>query len=802
MKESFNVGFGKLFDRGQIMVAVCAAAGLMCGVMAATWLSALDALAGRTAHSAFAWGVMLLVGITAGAVFALAVWRRRQASGPALGFLFLLMGFASAAHLGLSSGVAGGWSRMLGDLTRAFPHYLLALTKTAAFFCLPHAFLAGAAAYAAVPGTVKRRPAAWGQGLTLVLLLAAAPAAFGYGLARNLLIPAAGAEGLFRLAAWWFGVLAALSIAKAGRAALAVAPLVAVVLFVSRPGDKRRLLHENVFARLVCRDSGFACGEPVFARRSRHHGFAVYEDRDYDFVFTLDGRPLIFGNRFHAARVLSGYIPLLLCPEAGSVAYCGPQAGLYLPFASRAGVERVACAGADRQAVKAMLDAEQRIGSGAKVESGLKWQRARLGAKGKYDLIVLANEPAWMRGTRRAYGRGLFKKCRSASRPGGITALHVDTRLLSEKRFAAVAEDFAGVFPHVQVWSAGAHDWLLIGCGQPVRVAADKALEVFERKAVIRDCARAEVTALPDALACFVCGGDGLKSWLAGVGRISHRGHVWQAPRAAFGSERSAADPDFMNGARAPDFRWLVPGGMDEDICAAIRAKAEELVRARGKAAAALALLPGGASGEGMAAVREAAAASPRDVLLTRLAETMELEGRRRIAIGEFNGALRCYENLLSFTPGTARSHYGMGYCLRARGETGAAYLHFARAVAFAPEQTGYRLEMAQVAATIGEYREADRQYREILAREPDNADAMLLFAKTLMAKEREDKDANAALKLAERACEITAWENTEMAYGLADLYIDAGRVMEGVGLKRLLKEGGKPGRPGFRENK
>ena len=81
MKESFNVGFGKLFDRGQIMVAVCAAAGLMCGVMSATWLSALDALAGRTAHSAFAWGVMLLVGITAGAVFALAVWRK--IAGPA-----------------------------------------------------------------------------------------------------------------------------------------------------------------------------------------------------------------------------------------------------------------------------------------------------------------------------------------------------------------------------------------------------------------------------------------------------------------------------------------------------------------------------------------------------------------------------------------------------------------------------------------------------------------------------------------------------------------------------------------------
>lgn len=765
----------------------------MCGVMAATWLSAVDALAGRTAHSVCVWAIMLLVGITSGAVLGLAVWRRRSVTGPALGFLFLLMGFASVAHLGLSSGVAGGWTRMLGDLSRAFPHYLLALAKTAAFFCLPHAFLAGMAAYAAMPETVKRRPAAWSQGLALGFLLAVVPAVFGYVLARSFLIPMFEAEGVFRLSAWWFGLLAVLSIAKVGWAVLALVPLVAAVLIVSRPGQKRHLLHENVFARLVYRDSGFACGEPACAGRSRHHGFAVYDDHDYDFVFTLDGRPLIFGNRFHAARVLSGYLPLLLCPEADSVAYCGPQAGLYLPFAARAGVTDIACTGADRQAVKAMLDAERRVSGRAEEASGLKWQRARLSAKGKYDLIVLAHEPAWMRGTRRAYSRALFKKCCSASRPGGITALHVDARLLPEQRFAAIAGDFAAVFPHVQVWNAGAREWLLVGCAQPIKAAADKALMVFERKAVIQDCTRAGVSALPDALAGFVCNEEGLKSWLAGVGRVSPCRHVWEAPRSAFGNARSAADPDFMNCARAPDFRWLVPGGMDEDVYVAIRAKAEELVRARGKAAAALALLSGDNSSAGMAAVREAAAANPRDVMLAHLAETMELEGRRRIAIGEFNGALRCYENLLSFTPGTARSHYGMGYCLRARGENDAAYLHFARAVAFAPEQTGYRREMAQMATTIGEYREADRQYREILAREPDNAEAMLLAAKTLMSKEREDKDVKAALKLAERACEITGWENPELAYGLADLYIDAGRVMEGVGLKRLLKEGGKP---------
>ncbi len=783
----------KIIDQDQIRVAVCAAAALMFGVLAATWLSVLDALAGRTVYSLSSCGVMIFAGLAVGLSAAMVLWRRRQVPGALLGVLFLLMGLWVVAQQGLAAGVAEGWHRILGDLSRSFAQYLVALAKTSAFFCLPHAILAGLAVYAAVPEAVKRHSGAWGPGFSLVILLGVVPAVFGYGFARNFLIPAAGVEGILRLAAWWFGILAVLTIAKRGWAALAMLLLVAGLLVANRPRSKSHLLHENVFSRLVYRDSGFARGKPVFAHHSRHHGIAAYEDNDYQFVFTLDGRPLLFGNRFHTARVLTGYIPLLLCHEAGRVAYFGPEAGLYMSFAVRAGAESVACAGADRAVVNTMLTAEEHIGGGAEAMPGFKWPKARLKAKEQYDLVFLANEPSWMRGTRRAYSRSLFKKCSTALNTGGKTALHLDIRLLSERRFAAVASDFIAVFPHVQVWSTGVHDWLLVGSEQPFRVAADKALEIFERKAVIRDCTRAGVSALPDVLACFVCGEAELKSWLGQAGRISHRHHVWQAPQTAFGDGDALSRPDFLNGLRKPDFRWLVPEGLDDDVYVAVCDRAEECVRVRGKVEAALALIARGSAEEGLAALRGAASANPRDALLAHLAETMELEGRRRIAIGEFNGALRCYENILSFTPGTARSHYGMGYCLRARGENDAAYLHFARAVAFAPEQTGYRMELAQVAATVGEYREADRQYREILMREPDNAEVMFLYAKVLIAKEREDKDIPAALKLAERACESTEWENREFSYGLADLYIEAGRLMEGVGLKRLLKEGGKP---------
>ena len=192
-------------------------------------------------------------------------------------------------------------------------------------------------------------------------------------------------------------------------------------------------------------------------------------------------------------------------------------------------------------------------------------------------------------------------------------------------------------------------------------------------------------------------------------------------------------------------------------------------------------------------AAREAAKVNPHDALLMNLSESLELEGRRRITIGDLKGALKCFENLLSFSAGTAFSHYGMGYCLRGNGDNDGAYLHFSRAVSYAPEQIDYRLEMAQSALAVGEFAEADRQYQEVLKRVPDNPAVLVLAAKGLAWRERPKKDIAQALKLAERACELTKWENREYAFGLADIYIDAGKVLEGMGLKRRLKEGADP---------
>lgn len=77
-----------------------------------------------------------------------------------------------------------------------------------------------------------------------------------------------------------------------------------------------------------------------------------------------------------------------------------------------------------------------------------------------------------------------------------------------------------------------------------------------------------------------------------------------------------------------------------------------------------------------------------------------------------------------------------------------------------------------------------------MLERNPEDAQTMLLFARALAHSKRADRKPERAIELAKRACEVTHWQVAEAIIGLADIYIEVGRVMEGMGLKRGLKEG------------
>ena len=766
---------------------------LVFGALLAVWQRALDALAGRTEYSLLAFWLALAVGVAAGYALAWLLCRRVRQPAALLWVVFLASACWLVFLLAVVSGIVGGWQRLLADASRTFGLYALTLGKTAAFFIFVPACLAGAGLRVAL---LKRQSPQAPALLTLFVGVAAA--LLGY-VAAAASASAVSVEAFTRLAALWFGALASLAVLAGGerrtvgRAAWAAATFawVVIALMTLRPGEGASVLCDGMFSRLVNRDSGFAQGKPIFEHQSRCHSVAAYADTDYQFVFTLDGRPVLFGNRFHTARTLTGYVPLLVRPGCKRAAVLGAEAGLYLPFFARAGVADIGYAEADPAVVKLAVAADAYMTGDGTCEKAALHQDVSLTPKGAYDILFLTAEPVWMRGVGARYGKPWFECCRQALSADGIVALHLDARALSPERFAAIASCFSGVFPGVQVWCTGPYDWVLVGGAKAIKTPVDGMLALFERTPVFRDFVRAGGLALSEALACMLCDGKGLGPWLANAGRESARQAEWLAPCRLFEKGGFALQPVTLEGCRQWKAQWILPGETDVDLYLALVDKVGRNIGGCVAAVTALAEMAKGRSETGLGAARDAAAISPHAALLMHLSDSLDLEGRRRIKIGDLKGALKCFENLLSFSAGTAFSHYGLGYCLRGNGDNAGAYLHFSRAVAYAPEQADFRLEMAQSALAVGEYAEADRQYQEVLKREPDNPVVLFLAAKGLAWHERPQKDMAKALKLAERACELTKWENREYAFGLADLYMDAGKVLEGMGLKRRLKEGG-----------
>lgn len=563
--------------------------------------------------------------------------------------------------------------------------------------------------------------------------------------------------------------------------------MLALVVGLLLPGLKSGIATPAYWGRLVQRDSGFALGKPVYRRVTGRHLFTVYDDPDYQLLFAVDGRARLTSSRYRTARIVAALTPLLVRPESRRCMVYGAEAGWYLPIVRRAGVEVVHTGGADYDITRLAVAADEYltgdIGEGGEIREA----KIRRGAE--YDIIMLTPEPVWRYGAARLHSVKSLRRCRAALAKRGVVALHLDTRAVSTEYFARVLNNFGKVFKEYQIWCTGANEWVVVGSDSRIRTPLDRIMTLCERRLVIRDMARAGV-ALPEMLASFLCDRGGIESWLAGVDEIRGCSVAWQATRLAVAESDESFKPWMVEEYRDVKSGWLLPGELDVDDYMVFLEHTERMHQARKSIVEGLGAYYAGKSEEGSEAIQWGAGIAQRDVLLQGVVDSMELEGRRRIAIGDFKGALRCYEGLGSVAPESAPVFFGLGYAMRGSGDMQGAYANFAKAVELAPEQREYRLELAQTGLLVERYDESDRVYRGLLRSEPESAELMFAFAQGLSAKGRPKREFEEAIALAERACRITGWQVDEYVYGLADLYIEAGRVMEGMGLKRRMKDG------------
>ncbi len=518
----------------------------------------------------------------------------------------------------------------------------------------------------------------------------------------------------------------------------------------------------NAFIHLASRDSGFAKGTAVRVETVGGHEIATYSDEDYaGDVVTLDGRPVITGKRFEATRILTALIPYFEMPTAKSVKIVGGESFVYSPHLQKAGLS---------------VDVSDNVLSrGTDVSDGC-------------DIVLVTPQPDWIANSDMP-NAAMWKKLSQSLSTNGIAALHIDARLLSLARLKGILADFRKVFEHYHFWCVGRYDYVVTSSKM---VKADSVLDLFADQKAFEVFAGAGIFSPADVFACAVGTDYEVEPALLKMPSFSHLKAGWNAPRLAFEplptNYLTSVDASLITPYYIPPMDWFVKGDVDGEVFVSMTNRIKDIQAMRREIIVGFSLANSGGVTNALDKWSSAAKVNMNDPLLSNLADSMDIEGRRYLRIGNMNGAIRCYENRLLIRPKDVAAIHNFGVCLKRCGHPEMAVRVFAQAVNLDPHTDEHRMEMIETAAASKHEDVAVRQLEVLMKKYPNDPRFMMRAAKLLCVKENPLRNETKAIQLAEKAVELTAWKERSMVLGLADVYISAGRVMMGMGLKKKMR--------------
>jgi tetratricopeptide (TPR) repeat protein len=157
------------------------------------------------------------------------------------------------------------------------------------------------------------------------------------------------------------------------------------------------------------------------------------------------------------------------------------------------------------------------------------------------------------------------------------------------------------------------------------------------------------------------------------------------------------------------------------------------------------------------------------------LGHALVIKGRRDEATAEFEKAVK-------INPGLADAHNDLAIALASRGEFDQAFLHFAQALEINPDFPEAHCNLGSMLYAQGRVQEAQAQWGEALRLKPNYALAMIQTAQALAASPKaSDRNGSEAVKLAERAVQLSGARNPAYLDTLAAAYAEAGRFPEAI---------------------
>ena len=154
--------------------------------------------------------------------------------------------------------------------------------------------------------------------------------------------------------------------------------------------------------------------------------------------------------------------------------------------------------------------------------------------------------------------------------------------------------------------------------------------------------------------------------------------------------------------------------------------------------------------------------------------------------LGRFDEAIRECREALRIDPALADAHVNWAAALVALGRPDEAAEHYREALGMNPNHVLAHANLALVLAEEGRLEDAVTHYRAALLTAPDNVQALSNLAWTLAtAPDARLRDGTEALRLAERAAELTGRRDPAVLGVLAGAYAGVGRVVDAVTTNR-----------------
>ena len=147
-----------------------------------------------------------------------------------------------------------------------------------------------------------------------------------------------------------------------------------------------------------------------------------------------------------------------------------------------------------------------------------------------------------------------------------------------------------------------------------------------------------------------------------------------------------------------------------------------------------------------------------------------------------FDEAIKNFRQAIQINPNSAAALDNLGFALAAKGRFDEAIENYRKAIQANSNRTETFFHLGMALGQLGRTREAVAQYREALRLNPDLAGALNNLAWNLATSPDDElRNGAEAVRLAERACELTHYGEPLFLGTLAAAYAEAGRFPEAV---------------------